>query len=271
MTPYFTAPGVEVYCGDCLDVLPTLEAQLVDAILTDLPYGTTACAWDSVIPFEPLWAAVKHVLKPRGVFVTTASQPFTSALVMSNLEWFKYEWVWEKSNAGDFMTAKIRPRKKHENILVFSENGHLYNPQMENGKPYIDKPRKRTNRIADRNMPNLGILNTGTRHPGSIQRFSNGNNGIEHPTQKPVALYEYLTRTYTNPGDTVLDLCFGSGTTGVAAVRLGRRFIGIELDERYCEIAVRRISEALAQPRLFTADEPAAPQPTQAALFEEGE
>lgn len=237
----------EIFLGDCLEVMRTLDAGSIDAIITDLPYGTTACAWDEIIPFAPMWAAVKRILKPRGVFVTTASQPFTSKLVMSNPKWFRYEWIWEKTNAVDFMMAKARPRKLHENILVFSAEVHDYSPQMERGLPYLDKPRQRSNRIMDSAMPNLGIANHGTRYPSTIQRFSNGNNDIDHPTQKPVALYAYLIRTYTNPGDTVLDFCMGSGTTGCAAVKEGRNFVGCDNDPGYFAIAERRIAEAQMQ------------------------
>lgn len=198
-----------------------------------------------------MWEQVKRVLKPRGAFVTTASQPFTSALVMSNPKWFRYEWVWEKTNAVDFMMAKARPRKLHENILVFSAETHGYFPQMERGMPYTDKPRQRSNRIMDSAMPKLGIANHGTRYPSTVQRFSNGNNDIDHPAQKPVALYQYLIRTYTNPGETVCDFCMGSGTTGVAAIKEGRNFIGIEKDEHYFKVAEKRISEAAMQPMLF--------------------
>jgi DNA modification methylase len=242
---------VTLHLGDCLAIMPTLPPQSVDAIITDLPYGTTACAWDEVIPFAPMWEQVKRVLKPRGVFVTTASQPFTSALIMSNVDWFRYEWIWEKSNAVDFALAEKRPRKLHENIITFSQKGHDYHPQMERGKPYVDKPRKRSNNIHKFSMPNLGIENKGTRYPSSVQFFGNGNNDNDHPTQKPVALYEYLILTYTNAGDTVLDICAGSGTTGVAAILTGRNAILIEKDAGYFAIAERRIHDALQQPNLF--------------------
>ena len=238
----------ELHRGDCLDIMPTLAGP-VDMILADLPYGTTACAWDSVIPFEPLWAQYKRLIKPRGAVVLFGSQPFTSALVMSNPGWFRYEWVWEKTNSGDFMMVNYRPRKMHENIVVFSESTHDYAPQMEKGEPYIDKPRKRSNRICDSTMPNLGIVNGGTRYPSSVQKFSNGNNNIVHPTQKPVALLKYLIRTYTDEGETVLDNTMGSGSTGVAAMLTGRRFIGIEFDSHYFAIAERRIADAARQAR----------------------
>jgi site-specific DNA-methyltransferase (adenine-specific) len=227
--------------------MPQLDL-VFDAIICDLPYGTTACAWDTIIPFEPLWENYKRLVKGNGAVVLFGSQPFTSKLVMSNLEWFKYEWVWRKTNAGDFMTAKLRPRKHHENLLIFSDNKETFNPQMEVGNAYTDKPRKRSNNIANSTMPKLGIVNEGWRYPSSIQKFSNGNNGILHPTQKPIALNAYLIRTYTNPGEIILDNCIGSGTTLLAAQNEGRRAVGIEISEEYCEIAVDR----LRQPSFFS-------------------
>jgi site-specific DNA-methyltransferase (adenine-specific) len=226
--------------GDCLEEMPKLADKSIDMILCDLPYGTTACKWDVVIPFEPLWAQYKRLIKDNGAIVLTASQPFTSALVMSNPGWFRYEWIWEKTNAVDFALAKKRARKMHENILIFARGNHLYNPQMQAGTPYIDKPRKRTNNIHASTMPKLGIVNTGTRYPSSVVKISNGNNHIEHPTQKPVALFEYLIRTYTNEGDTVLDNCSGSGTTGIAAFNTKRNAILIEKDEQYFNAAKER-------------------------------
>ena len=245
-----------LYNADCLDILPTLDAGSVDAVICDPPYGTTACKWDSVIPFAPMWEGIRRVLKPRGACVLFGSQPFTSALVMSNPKWFRYEWVWEKTNAVDFALANIRPRKLHENVVVFSENAHTYNPQMAKGVPYIDKPRKRTNAIHGSTMPNLGIVNDGTRFPSSVIKCSNPNSGsmdAAHPTQKPLALLEYLVKTYTNAGDTVLDFTMGSGTTGHACGNLDRRFIGIEKDEPYFKIAEERIATAYAPLRMMQA------------------
>jgi site-specific DNA-methyltransferase (adenine-specific) len=240
----------QVITGDCLEVLPTLAAGSIDAIITDLPYGTTACSWDSVIPFEPMWAAVKHVLKPRGVFVTTASQPFTSALVMSNVKWFRHAWVWNKKSPSDPLNVKRRPMKLHEDVCVFSENGHIYNPQFrENTVPRWGKEGK-VKRSTYGESGDLYARNIG--YPLSIIEFTKPTNvsgGGLHPTQKPVALYEYLIRTYTNEGETVLDMTAGSGTTGVAAMNTGRRFIGIELREDYADIARQRISKAAEQAR----------------------
>ena len=249
---------VKLILGDCLTIMPTLPQ--VDAIITDLPYGTTACAWDEVIPFAPMWAEVKRILKPRGVFVTTASQPFTSKLVMSNLEWFKYEWVWEKNRASDFINANYRPMKQHENIEVFSDGDAApgcINPMAYNPQGFV---RKAIRKYKD---SNLGIgrdrasqhgnyTSKGENFPISILRFGIDND-VEHPTQKPVALYEYLILTYTNPGDTVLDISAGSGTTGVAAILTGRNAILIEKDAGYFEVMQRRIAQAQMQPNLFEA------------------
>jgi site-specific DNA-methyltransferase (adenine-specific) len=244
---------VQLYQGDCLEVMRTLPAGSVDAIITDLPYGTTACKWDEVIPFAPMWEQVKRVLKPRGVFVTTASQPFTSKLVMSNLEWFKYEWIWNKTMGTNPLILKYQPFKKHENILVFAKNQYTYNPQMEVGEAYADKARAYNLRATAGSGTKTPIVNSGTRYPSSVQLFSNGNNGNIHPTQKPVALYEYLILTYTHPGDTVLDITAGSGTTGEAAIKTGRNAILIEKDPEYFGIIQNRMAQVEAQPLLFGA------------------
>ena len=246
---------IDLRLGDCLDILPTLEAGSVDAVITDPPYGTTACKWDTVIPFAPMWTAIERVIKPGAAIVLFGSQPFTSALVMSKPEWFKYEWVWEKAHAANFMAAKHRPLTRHENILVFGQGGVAYNPQIARG------PRKRNRsgkKVADRVKQSIygskpAILEnvlTDTYYPTSVQYCSAGRMADRiHPTQKPVALLEYLIRTYTNPGETVLDFTIGSGTTAVACIRTGRNCIGIENDPDTFEIAKRRIAEA--QPALF--------------------
>ena len=233
--------------GDCLTVLPSIPSGSIDAIITDLPYGTTACKWDTIIPFEPMWKEVKRVLKPNGVFVTTSTQPFTSALVMSNPSFFKYEWIWHKSKCGSSFTSKYRPQQKHENVLVFGKGKSVYNPQMVEGSPYY---RKRTKNNGDRpNNHSLGVisdsetLNTGYRYPETVQYFQQKWRRQDqiHPTQKPVALYEYLIKTYTNEGETVLDIAMGSGTTIEAAERTGRNSIGIEKDEGIFQTAVLRL------------------------------
>jgi len=231
---------VTLYLGDCLDILPTLPAQSVDLIATDLPYGTTACKWDVIIPFELMWKEVKRILKPHGAFVTTASQPFTSALVMSNIDMFKYEWVWDKKKGGNIMNLKSQPYKVHENILVFSKNTHNYYPIMTDQKERTGKTYSKGEANGIENYGDVRVYDK--RYPKSIIQESNANQkGKIHPTQKPIALFEYLIKTYTNEGDTVLDFCMGSGTTGVACVQLGRNFIGMEMDKKYFNIANERI------------------------------
>ena len=260
---------IKLYLGDCLDILPTLTEQ-VDAIITDLPYGTTACKWDIIIPFEPMWEQVKRVLKPRGVFVTTASQPFTSLLVCSNLEWFRYEYVWHKSMATGGLNANKQPLRIHENVLVFSDGQGTYNPIMfdykhprwkigEKNKISKSKFRNKEENIY-RDVDKRDYIETGKRYPLSAfycnNKSHNGHtkgvpNSNFHATQKPVALYEYLIRTYTNEGDTVLDIAAGSGTTGEAAIKTNRNCILIEKEEKYYAIAQKRIKDALQQPGLF--------------------
>lgn len=212
----------------------------IDAIICDLPYGTTACKWDSVIPFEPLWAQYKRIIKDNGAIVLFASQPFTSALVMSNTKWFKYQWVWEKSRFANQMLAKVQPLKIHEDIVVFAKEKAVYQPQ---GLVEINKMTTQGAKITDNNgggTRKTSYLQTHTNYPRSIIKFGSEGKTV-HPTQKPVDLLEYLVKTYTNQGDTVLDNCMGSGTTGVACKNLGRKFIGIEQDLSYYEIAKKRI------------------------------
>ena len=238
-----------LHLGDCLDVMQGIPDGSVDMVCTDPPFGTTACKWDSVIPFEPMWAQLKRIVKPNGAIVLMASQPFTSALVMSNVKMFRYCWVWEKTMASNFAQCKKAPFKKHEDICVFFKKQPRYNPQMQSGKAYVDA-RCNGSRAASvgslKTVIRSSIDNNGTRYPSSVQKFSNGNNGNVHPTQKPVALMEYLIRTYTNLGDIVLDPFLGSGTTGVAAANTGRRFIGIEMDADYFTVAQARIQKAQA-------------------------
>lgn len=246
-----TVPINKIIQGDCLEVMIEIETASVDMILCDLPYGTTACKWDTIIPFEPLWEEYERVIKDNGAIVLTASQPFTSALIMSNPKLFKYEWIWAKSNAGGAFDAKNKPMKKHENILVFSKGGiptnssnkMIYFPQgvVDTHKVKKDKKRMRSNYGGNRPSVKEEYIQTKTGYPTSILSYKN-DRGL-HPTQKPVALFEYLIRTYTNEGDTVLDNCIGSGTTAVAAINTGRNFIGIEREEEYVKIANKRIAE----------------------------
>jgi site-specific DNA-methyltransferase (adenine-specific) len=242
---------IDLKLGDCLEVMQTIADKSVDLILCDLPYGTTACKWDSVIPFEPLWAEYRRLLKPRGQVVLTASQPFTSAVVMSNPDWFRVEWVWEKNRGSNFASTKWHPMKEHESVLVFGKGPGTYNPiyqeRAESGKAMVRAGVKSKGGRGtvygemDRGHDNTK-LDPNMRVPRSIQRF-NCEVGL-HPTQKPVALMEYLIRTYTNEADTVLDSCMGSGTTGVACANTGRKFIGIERDPSYFAIATNRIAGA---------------------------
>lgn len=228
-----------LYCGDCLEMMPTLAAQSVDLILCDLPYGTTRNKWDSIIPLDLLWAQYRRLA--RGAVVLTATQPFTSALVMSNLTEFKYAWVWEKPLGTGHLNSKKQPLRNHEDLVVFYRNQPIYNPQMTEGEPY----RYQSGRASQNWGSQVSVLteNEGWRYPLTVQKFIQDKEKI-HPTQKPVALMEYLIRTYTNPGMIVLDNCMGSGTAGVACINTGRQFIGIERDPEYFKIAQNRILEA---------------------------
>ena len=239
----------QLYHGDCLDILPTLEAGSIDAVIADIPYGTTACKWDSVIPFEPMWAGIKHVIKPRAAVVLFGSQPFTSALVMSNAGWFKYGWTWKKVRPVGHLVAKVRPMQQTEDVCVFGDGGINYYPQM------VKLPKAKTERKKAGgkrgSCQHMGYTQSADyikvvteKYPTTILEFSSVQD--VHPTQKPVDLLAYLIRTYTNEGETVLDFTMGSGTTGVAAMMEGRNFIGIELDAGYFDIAKRRIGEAVA-------------------------
>ncbi len=240
--------------GDCLDILPTLEPQSVDAVICDPPYGTTACKWDSVIPFEPMWAGIRRVLKPRGACVLFGSQPFTSALVMSNVEMFKYTWVWEKDTPTGHLDANRRPMKAHEDLVVFASGNVTFNPQKWRGRPNHGRT------AADGAFTNIysGAYKTtapdqsGMKYPRSVIKFPKyAPCEVLHPTQKPIALLEYLVKTYTNEGDVVLDFAMGSGTTGAACGNLDRRFIGIEKDAGYFAIASERIATAYAPLRMM--------------------
>lgn len=228
---------IQLFCGDCLDIMPKLAP--VALVLCDLPYGVTRNKWDSVIPLAALWVEYKRVAP---LVVLTSAQPFTAGLMGAATMTFRYEWIWEKNIASDFLNAKKKPLKIHENILVFGE-GKTYNPQMTAGRPYRQKRAGKDDTgsnygdIAQR----TDTVNAGVRYPKTVLRVAR-EVGL-HPTQKPVALMEYLIKTYTNPGDTVLDNCMGSGTTGVACVNTGRSFIGIEKDPAYFASAQNRISE----------------------------
>lgn len=235
---------VRLMLGDCLERMKEIEAGTVDLILADLPYGTTQCAWDEVIPMAALWEQYLRVAKPEAAIVLTAAQPFTSMLVMSRPDLFRYEWIWEKGNATGFLNAKKQPMRAHESALVFYRKQPTYNPQMTAGHERKTASRKTVNSECYGKAISLTNYDSTERYPRSVQFFSSDKqSGNYHPTQKPVALMEYLIRTYAAPGMTVLDNAMGSGTTGVAALRCGCAFIGIELDPSHFETASARIDE----------------------------
>ena len=236
---------IDLMLGDCLERMKEIESSSVDMVLTDPPYGTTACKWDSVIPLEPMWEQLKRIIKPNGAIVMTASQPFTTKLISSNYKMFKYCWVWDKAKAANFPCVKFQPLKIHEDIVVFNTSKKTYMPHMTAGKE-----RKKGGYTVSREaavMNGSPAKNNNTYYPKSIIKESTAGNRDSklHPTQKPVALMEYLIKTYTNEGETVLDFTMGSGTTGVAAKNLNRDFIGIEMDEGYFKIAKNRINEVV--------------------------
>lgn len=253
--------SMQLYQGDCLELMEDIPDGSVDMILADLPYGHTPAKWDTVVPLEPLWAQYNRIIKPTGAVCLFGSEPFSSYLRMGNIEHFKYDWIWTKNRATGFLHAKNAPMKAHEIISVFSlgsinhpsKTNHRmeYNPQLKDGKLWRRSPKK--DNIGKLSHPGKSRLDwvgkehsNDKRYPTSILHYSMHNVGNYHPTQKPVPLLEYLIRTYTNEGETVLDNCMGSGSTGVACVNTGRDFIGMELDPWYFETAKRRIEEAEA-------------------------
>ena len=224
-------------------------------ILADLPYGITDCKWDNVIPFEPLWEQYERVIKDNGAIVLTASQPFTSMLVMSNPKIFKYAWVWDKITKTNYLNARKQPLRRTEDVIVFYKKQCTYNPQgLVEGEFYNYRPNhfkyKKGEKVYGEQKGNKNVSKH-TNYPDNVLVYSNNNHKSLHPTQKPVALFEYLIKTYTNEGETVLDNCMGSGTTGVACVNTNRNFIGIEIDDEYFEIAKERIENHQKQISLF--------------------
>ena len=266
ISPDYAHNGITLYRGDCLDIMPHLKG--VDAVICDPPYGTTACAWDSVIPLDKMWECVKGLIKKRGAIALFGKQPFSSFLVTSKIEWFRYSWVWKKPKAANFISANFRPLSVTEDVLVFSPSPStftvnenitmIYNPQKTKGGDYVrafnatdkkfTKGSYSTKRGGKHNIEYFGdgkpIVYEG-RFPTNLLEY--GEETSDHPTQKPLALMEYLVLTYTNEGDTVLDFTMGSGTTGVACAKLGRKFIGIERDPAYFDIALNRIKNAAGE------------------------
>jgi site-specific DNA-methyltransferase (adenine-specific) len=248
---------IDLILGDCLEVMKDIPDASVDAIITDPPYGTTACKWDSVIPFEPMWEQLNRIIKPNGAIVLFAQEPFGSALRMSNLKLYKYDIKWHKDKCSNFIHAKTQPRKTIEDIIVFSKAGtthnskikYTYNPQKTKRKPRkeMSKTQKSDNLKQIRNDNTALFYGDGfekdKKYPESYIYMPTDHLNRVHPTQKPIALMEYLIKTYTNENETVLDFTMGSGTTGVAAKNLNRNFIGIEQDQKYFNIAEQRIKE----------------------------
>ena len=236
---------ITLWHGDCLELMKDIPDGSVDMVLCDLPYGTTACKWDSVIPFEPMWEQLNRIIKPNGAICLFGSEPFSSALRMSNIKNFKYDWIWNKKLAGNGILAKKQPLKIHEIVSVF--HGGIYMPQMTKGR-YRKKMGLKESEITGGNSYAKQTEND-LYYPKSILEYGIGNmrKGRLHPTQKPIDLLEYLIRTYTNEGETVLDFTAGSGSTGVACVNTNRNFIGIELDEGYFQIAKQRIEKSIRE------------------------
>ena len=232
--------------GDCLERMKEIPDGSVDMILTDPPYGTTACKWDSIIPLEPMWEQLKRIIKPNGAIVMTASQPFTTTLIASNMKMFKYCWVWQKNRHSSPLLAKKQPLRNYEDVVVFYKKQPLYNPQgVKTIDALIKNSRSAGGEIINAKRGDTSLKGeykqTTTNYPKQVQKFDVVTRAI-HGTQKPVDLMEYLIKTYTNESETVLDFTMGSGTTGVACKNLNRNFIGIELDEEYFKIAQERIS-----------------------------
>ena len=230
----------KLFKGDCLEIMKDIPDKSVDMILCDLPYGTTKNKWDSIISLDKLWEHYNRIIKDNGAIVLFAQTPFDKVLGVSNIKMLRYEWIWEKEQGTGFLNAKKMPLKNHENILIFYKKPPIYNPQMRKGKPYTLERNTFTVNYG-KQVDMVRTENTGERYPLTILKFKRDKEKL-HPTQKPVALLEYLIKTYTNESEIVLDNCMGSGSTGVACLNANRKFIGIELDENYYNIACNRIN-----------------------------
>ena len=245
---------IDLRNGNCLEVMKFIPDKSIDAIITDPPYGTTACKWDNVIDFELMWEQLNRIIKTNGAIVLFGSEPFSSALRMSNIKNYKYDWVWEKSKATNFLNAKKQPLRAKENISVFYKKQPVYNPQMSKGKAYNKGIRKKQSKDdVYGNYNQSEGRSEGARYPRDVMyvKTAESEGKTFHKTQKPVALMEYLIKTYTNENETVLDFTMGSGSTGVAAKNTNRNFIGIEMDDNYFKIATDRINKAEDQTKLF--------------------
>ncbi len=242
----------EILLGDCLELMKDIPNGSIDMILCDLPYGTTACKWDTIIPFDKLWEQYERIIKPNRAIVLTASQPFTSALLMSNPKLFKYEWIWKKTRYSGNLNATRMPLKAHENILVFAKGSAPYCPIKTKAPEHLIDKRKNVNPSivkdggaynGSKGFVNIRKKDDGTRYPTTVQEFKNPNNNSLHPTQKPIELFEYLVKTYTNESDLVLDNCAGSGTTAIACLNTKRQFIVIEKEQKYYDIILKRVED----------------------------
>lgn len=238
---------VQLYQGDCLELMSDIPDGSIDMILCDLPYGTTQNKWDNKLPFDALWAQYERIIKTNGAIVLFSQMPFAAELVSSNPKLFRYEWIWQKSQGTGFLNANRMPLKAHENLLVFYKRLPVYHPQKIPGRPYTRPPSANTSSYG-KFLPVGTVNEDGRRYPLDVIAFQTCNGSKDrpvHPTQKPVPLLEYMIRTYTDEGDTVLDNCMGVGSTGVACVNAARRFIGMELVEDYFQMARRRIDDCL--------------------------
>ena len=246
---------IQLLYGDCLEIMKSIPDASIDAIITDPPYGTTACKWDSVIPFDLMWEQLNRIIKPNGAIVLFGSEPFSSSLRMSNIKNYKYDWIWDKKLSGGFAVAKYRPLSVNENISVFGKGKIIYNPQMIKGKMRLKGTTKKDGNDVSENWKGLKSGHNTTNNlyfPKTIIEISNANRRNKfHSTQKPIKLMEYLIKTYTNENETVLDFTMGSGTTGVACKNLNRKFIGIEMDNNYFNIAENRINNHIVTKELF--------------------
>lgn len=249
MIPYYEHSGITIYYGDCLEVMAEMEDNSVDLVLTDPPYGATACKWDIIIPFEPMWDNLKRISKDNTAIVITASQPFTSMLVMSNIDMFKYEWIWEKTRPSCFFLKDKQPLRYHENIVVFYKKQPTYNPiKWEGEKNHNSKININSSEVYNIQSRKQYINIDKIHFPKNIIKIKSTDSTKNlHNSQKPVKLMEYLIKTYSNENDIVLDFAMGSGTTLVAAKQLGRQAIGIEIEEKYCEIAVKRLGQEVLE------------------------
>lgn len=241
----------DLHYANCFKIFPTIPDKSIHLILCDLPYGTTDCEWDILLPFEALWKEYERIITDNGAIILTASQPFTTKLINSNPKLFRYELIWYKSKASGFLNANKMPNKSHENILIFYKKLPTYNPQKYQIDPKFQrkgkskkKPQSSLFNIRGKKSESYQYFDNGLRHPDSVLCFPSEMRKGMHPTQKPVALMKFLVSSYSNVGDTVLDNCMGSGTTGIACVELDRNFIGIEQEEEFFELASRRIATA---------------------------